>query len=215
MGTVIPPGFAEVSLEFNHPDWQDSAFIVYGVDISASGGDFEQVAATELDLWELDLKPIQDSTSTMDEVVVRIGSDPPPGPIVVLANPTPIGGASRNALPPQNAVLVRKNTLVGGREHKGRIYLPSCFSSEEDVDEGGRMTVAFQGIIQTRMTAWHADHISGGGNPFPQPLVLLHNNERRVITVTTEPRDAAAPTELSSLSTVRTIKTQRRRANEE
>jgi len=104
-----------------------------------------------------------------------------------------VGAAGEVALPPQVAILVRKNTARGGRRGRGRIYWPGMTVS--GYVEGGVMTSGaqglFQGAFETFRTALAADGCI---------LVVLH--------------DVAAggpPDVVTGLSVQATLATQRRR----
>lgn len=73
------------------------------------------------------------------------------------------GGVNFASVPPQVAVLVRKNSGVGGRKNRGRLYLPGCRADE--VDSSGTVTPTTTAAIQAACTAMFADLEAGGMQP--------------------------------------------------
>lgn len=92
---------------------------------------------------------------------------------------------------PAVAVLVQKNTLLGGRKGRGRMFLPG--TAEADCDPSGVLAAANRTQIQT---AWNSflDKMDVEG----LPLVLLHS-------------DQTPPSVLESFTVSSTVATQRRR----
>lgn len=80
------------------------------------------------------------------------------------------GETSGNAVPPQVAVLIRKNTVQGGRKGQGRFFLPGI--PEAGVSSAGVLDQAYVNDIQAAMDAFHeslADQL--------MPMLLLHSVE--------------------------------------
>lgn len=59
------------------------------------------------------------------------------------------GTATGETIPPNCAILVRKNTALGGRKQRGRIYLPPYRGQDADVSNAGLIGSMTQGILQT------------------------------------------------------------------
>ena len=91
-----------------------------------------------------------DTGQAMDRPMNIAGNDPGP------------------AAPPNLAILVKKQSVMGGHRGVGRFYLPGC--AENKVDENGVLEATLVTDIQTRCDAFlHALEISA------IPMMLFHN----------------------------------------
>lgn len=107
----------------------------------------------------------------------------------------PIAGTlGFNVLPPNCAVLMNKNTGVGGRRNRGRAFLPPVNPIEGNVDAAGVIASSFLTGLQTRYTAAFASLVAAGLKP-----QLFHQT------------GAQTPTALTSWTLQSKIATQRRR----
>lgn len=82
-----------------------------------------------------------------------------------------IGAASAGSMPPNGAYLIRKQTARGGKQGRGRFYVPPFNLSELSVDNLGVMS---SGTVTALQTQWQAffDACTVTG----VPLYLLHDN---------------------------------------
>lgn len=92
-----------------------------------------------------------DGTSTF---TTGLSTDPPTRGLNAMSSTTP-----------NCAILLRKNTAVGGRRNRGRIYLPFMIN-EGEVDEAGSLSAGVIGDINTDAAAWLSDLESGGDQEF-------------------------------------------------
>ena len=105
---------------------------------------------------------------------------------------TATGSPGLLALPPNNAVLIRKVTAAGGRTGTGRMYVPAMIETE--VDSSGLISGASQANIQAGATGMLGDMSTND-----IPMYLLHDSA------------LIAPNLVTSLSVQTRVATQRRR----
>jgi hypothetical protein len=109
------------------------------------------------------------------------------------------GGNALGGLIPQNsAYLIRKNTALGGRRHRGRMYLPGV--GEASVNDNGVLTQARTEEINPAVGNWLAALRASAA---VVDMVLLHASSPLSPT--------PAPTAVTSLAVQPQIATQRRR----
>jgi hypothetical protein len=81
-------------------------------------------------------------------------------------------GGQAAACPTQNcALLIKKVTLSGGREGRGRCYLPGGYLAETDVTAAGIVTASVVTAFQAKATQFLDDLETAF-----LPMVLLHSN---------------------------------------
>ena len=103
------------------------------------------------------------------------------------------------------AVVVRKNTPIGGKRSHGRSYWP--FAGESAVDPGGLLVTSYTTALQTAMNAFYAqlanDHLG---------LYLLHRTREPGTLRPDDPgAPAPAPHLVTNLNVQGVVGTQRRR----
>lgn len=123
-----------------------------------------------------------------ESLVPVVGSDPAPGAVA------------------HTAILIRKNTGTGGRQHRGRMYWPPFHLPETSVGVGGEILSTLLVAQQTQLTNWHEDLVTHLIPPW-----LLHANLRDPITGEEIPDSAATPTPITSFTIQSRAATQRRR----
>lgn len=121
--------------------------------------------------------------------MVKFGPDAT-GPSAVYTQ-VQAGGRSGGAAAPNTAMLVRKQTAMGGREGRGRFYLPG--PSEEDIDEGGLLSATLRDAASAALGVFFAALIAADLPPY-----LLHDS-------------GTPPTAITTLSLDQRVATQRRR----
>lgn len=129
-------------------------------------------------------------------VTARLGQDGGDGPIGEALSGT-IGAGFTSTLPTNTAILVRKNTGLGGRRNRGRMFLPPAFAGEGDVSGLGLLSTVRRDAIQAAMNDLY-DNLSGLAAPHLPP-VLFHSE----IPTT--------PTPITSFSVQTLVATQRTR----
>jgi hypothetical protein len=83
------------------------------------------------------------------------------------AGPPIVGSLNESPDSPQVAVLIKKRTALGGRQGRGRMFLP--FLTEAQTDSGGRMTAGAIDGYQVAAGGFLAGLVSRD-----IPMVLLH-----------------------------------------
>lgn len=201
MPLIIPPGFCEIAIEMVNEGDPDPWYVTWGVDSSGAGGDI--VAIGEYNLGAMD--PWLHLLSNQCQITgafVTMGQDGPFPIRQFVPTPSPrVGLNAGNKLPQNCALLVRKNSAMGGRRARGRFFLPGVLN-EGSVDNVGRIgTSDFSPYRDsaTEMFSW----LQATG-PLPNtPMVILHTSGG--------PTPMIDPTPVTSLSTDQVISTQRRR----
>lgn len=105
-----------------------------------------------------------------------------------------VGIGASTTIPPNCAMLVRKNTGHGGRQGRGRIYSPPLSINEGTVDHLGLIAPASRAAIQIDWNNWLAAMTTGGLVPY-----LLHDDED------------VTPYQITTFNVQAQIATQRRR----
>lgn len=190
-----PSGFAEVSIQLTHSTLPRSAYLVFGVDPTATDPvQVSQAVITSL-TGAASLQGALDSQVTFANVRTALGTDGGEDAIGVVN--AGLLGLSSGSTPPANvAILVRKNTIRGGRRGRGRMYLPWSVATTS-VDEAGGVLTAAVSALQSKMNSFFS-----ALNANQVPMVLLHNEG-----VSTP----GAPNVVTSLVVDSRVATQRRR----
>lgn len=187
----IPAGFAQVNWKFEGTGFPNGAEVTLGV---FAGGEDDPVVIAEAarDAWVSGMIPVQSSAITLVGVLVKIGpnSTGPSGE----ASASEDGDIGGDAMPPNVAILVKKNTNMGGRSGRGRMYIPGL--AESWGTTGGVMSNTDLGNVQDAVTATMASLALSGYFP-----VVLH----------TAGAPLSEPTAVTSFVVQQRLATQRRR----
>ncbi len=186
----IPPGFAQVNLNFNGTAAPRGAQVTFGVDNSSLDSGPAFIATTMLTQWASHMLAQQSSNITLASCRVKLGpNDTGLDAVVSLGT---AGSVSAESVEPQVALLVSKVTASGGRQNRGRLFIPGIpdvvFGSNGQVV--GSALTAYPPIL----TDWLADIDTAGF-----PMVILHNSVE------------ATPTPVVDLAMQLTCASQRRR----
>lgn len=217
MAVIIPTGFAQMVVHWTRTGDPDHMLNVWGVEVTGGAADPSVLAQQFYTSMVIHIVPIEyDPNLQLSKVVCSLGNATGDYPIGEYAA-TQIGTRTEHAASPQVAALVRKNTALGGRRHRGRCYLPAGFMAGGDVLETGQLLGARQTALQTMMNFFKADIF---GSADLGQLVLLHSTATKwELNPAGQPRrvpdpDAPAPpapTVITSLSVESQVATQRRR----
>jgi hypothetical protein len=109
--------------------------------------------------------------------------------------PSVTGTATGETLPVNTAILVKKRTALGGRKHRGRMYIPMARVTENTVSKLGVIDSTEHTSLQTAFNNWLADNQAVDG----AEMVILHSDETLV------------PTPINALQVDNTVASQRRR----
>jgi hypothetical protein len=199
MTVVIPPDFAEVSIELRNEGDPDSWYVTWGIDITAGSSDYNMAAVKCGTVFSQAFKADLTPRTTIVGAHLRIGQAD--GPPLVVFQPNGDVGTSSGAHLPQNcALLVTKITPLGGRRGKGRMFLPGVLV-DSAVNEVGVIQTDVLVALQSDCDVLYnglGDELQGG----PLPMVLLHNDGLT---------EAPGPTVITGLQAKGTISTQRGR----
>ena len=197
MTLSIPPGYAEIGIGMKHPADPDPWVTTFGVawapDILTGTDYLGGIVAAFSNAWKATLS----SSVAIVLGTARIGQDG--GDPVTLSINRNISGESSAAKLPQNcALLVQKQTALGGRKGKGRMFLPGMLN-ESKVDAVGAIDADFVSDLQITADLFLENlGRSEPGGWDAAPMVLLHNSSE-------------LPTLVDGLRISPVIATQRRR----
>lgn len=116
------------------------------------------------------------------------------GPIIGQYLSTLVGTATALPVPVNTALLVNKNTALGGRRNRGRNYLPPTFPGEDQIDGAGVVANTYVNLTDTKLEYFYDQLVLGVGQP-----VLFHQSA------------PFTPTPITGWSTQNQCGTQRRR----
>lgn len=187
MAVVIPPGYAQATLNFSSFTLDGAAACVLGFDVGPAP-DLNTLAEAVFQSWENNCEADWSYEFTLDgvELVTTLlagNSSSPPFP----------GTRTGDLAPPNVACLVRKNTAHRGPANRGRMFLPG-FLNDNDINNSGGITGARRLAIQNCMDGFFGDLFLLDMVP-----VILHGD------------GSLDPTPISSFVVEPKIATQRRR----
>lgn len=164
---TIPLHFSQVNIQVTGTALPTGAEMTFGV---SNPTDFppDQVGGFVATNWDTAVvQAFFASTSAITAIKVKNGTDAT-GPSAVFGCNLP-GLGSATAVPPNVSILVHKITGAGGRQGRGRMYMP-CWV-EGTVDHAGVVDATLRANLQTNLNnfriAMAADDL---------PLVLLHGD---------------------------------------
>jgi hypothetical protein len=198
----IPPGFAHVAIEVRHSQDPVPWYTTFGVDHSDVGGDPVPLGRHCMAAFWNSFQPALSDRARVSGAQVTLGTDGgEPVRALVTHEIAFTGGSNQEKLPQNCAVLLRKQTALGGRRNRGRMFLPGMLG-EGDVDHVGVLSQAAH-LAFTEYAQTFADWLAGGGQAsMESPMVILHSTGN-----TTVP----APTPVTGVSIDNVISTQRKR----
>lgn len=193
MSARVPPGFAEIWIQFGIALDSEPMYSAIGVDLSVGTTVGTTEADGMLDAAKSALAPMVSSTYNIGPGFVVQGQDG--GDVRVDGTSAATAGTHAGAPLPNNcAILFRKVTAAGGRRHRGRMYIPGV--AETSVGESGILAPALQTIANTAALALRTNLVALAT---VDTLQLFHQS------------DAFVPTEITTLTAQNRIATQRRR----
>jgi hypothetical protein len=190
---IIPSGYAQVNLRFTGADIPTGAEMTFGVNNTVTGWSPEAgINEVGNAIGASDLPDAWNTACTLSSILWKSGPNAT-GPSAEVST-SYVGTVTGDSDPPQTAMLIRKNTALGGRAGRGRMYQPGV--PEAFVNGAGELT----GTTATIITALYADFLTIlGGSDIP--MVLLHAEGSPITT----------PTTVTSLEVDARCATQRRR----
>ena len=190
---AIPPGYAQANFIFTGAALPTGAECTLGFDISGGSPTPTAMAnslATDWAAADIEMSYVNDVT--LSSIMVKFGPDTV-GPSAVVATNIPGTGVD-DPCPPNVTLLIRKNTALGGRAGRGRLYLPGV--PEGSVSQAGVVDAATVTDTTTRFNNFLTACIADGNIP-----VLLHGLSGPILV----------PTEITSFACQAIAATQRRR----
>jgi len=186
---IIPTGYGQLNFYFTGVAAPRGAQVTIGFE---NVGDESAEAAATLfgGNWETLILVHQSSQITLDHVKCKLGPNAT-GSEGLFTSGEVGGDTGEHSMPAQAAMLVTKQTGLGGRKGRGRLFIPGF--GEANTDGGGTWNAALLAALQPDLNDW-VDAASTGNCP----LVLLHN-------------DSTTPTLINSLTAQPLMATQRRR----
>lgn len=197
MSTVIPNGYGQVSIRYNLSGDLEPMYTVWGFKNDAAATDPSLTADVIQGYWtdstSIGAPGIRYTGWSIGPSTVTLGTLT--GPVTAPGTITSSPSAGVGATLPQNCTcLIRKTTTRGGREGRGRSYVPACMFQEGDVSAVGVILNTVVTNMQTRINAFL--NLMAAGD---FPVHLLHSD---VLT---------SPDVVSSCQFQSVIATQRRR----
>lgn len=194
---IIPAGFCQVNFFFVGVGLPHGAQVTLGLDHTATAGfDPSDVATAVETSWATAVMPdFYVAAINMNKILVKFGPNTT-GPSAELST-TQAGSGGVTADSPNVATLVHKNTTMGGRQGRGRMYIPGAASTIMDAD--GVINPASVAQLQGDVDDFYTQLTSFGLLP-----VVLRGD-------TDPPPPITTPEPISGFTVDGTVATQRRR----
>lgn len=178
---LIPVGYAQVNVFMPVNAFPYVPQCTFGIKTNEFLGTPEEMAEATYDTWAAEWDGFLTSNVTFEKVRLKFGPNST-GPAYEYGG-SATGAVGGESVEPSIAALVTKSTAIGGRQGRGRFYLPGM--PESYLDPGGTLTST--GILQGQSCAdaWLAAMVALDLQP-----VLLHS----VGTSDTTPEDITALT---------------------
>lgn len=196
MGVLIPPGFGNLTFVMTHVGDSEPMMTAIGVDPAGTSLDGPGIAQSAYALWAAQWLTQQPGNLVLEEVRYSVGQDGT-DPLTYVYQGTDNGNGGSAYLPQNCALLVKKQTALGGRRGRGRMYIPYLLT-ENYVDPVGNIDPTYVGGLQDIADDFYDGLVSADLQP-----VLLHDPGGFGV----EP----PPTPILQLSVDNKIATQRRR----
>lgn len=187
---VIPEFFAQVNIVFAGDGVPTGAEVTFGVNLDAGATSLAAVADAVQTSYQTRLMPLVNSRVHVIEYLVKAGPNSTGATHILTAHD--VGTTDLGALPSSLALLVRKQTALGGRHGRGRFFWPVL--GESLIGDGGIISPTALANLQTGFDEFLVDLTTADAE-----MVLLHAD---ALTV---------PTPVTSLSVQTLCATQRRR----
>lgn len=161
----IPEGFAQVNIRYTGSGAPTGAEVTFAVALEPVLAGAAVVAEAIGDIWRDTVNVYVSNTITFDSILVKFGPNDTGESAVVAYGVA--GSVSDDPAGPQVASLVRKNTNHGGRQGRGRLFLPGV--PEESTDEAGNLDAGYHANLQEQFDNLHEGLVTAEYLP-----VLLH-----------------------------------------
>ena len=202
MPLVIPPGFAHVAVEHRADGDPDPWYCTFGIDTSDAGAAYPDIALKIINAWAVSWENIIGTFVTFSGVQLTVGQDGAEELRLYFPFDTFEGLNTSQKLPQNCAMLIKKQTLLGGRRNRGRMFIPGAVDEDQ---------VSNTGVINSpKVTEWgnaaqlFVDNLADPAYLFGAqaaiPMVLLHSTGN---TPTGDPTPVAFATCDNVISTQR------------
>lgn len=189
----IPSGFAQSNLFFGGSALPTGAQMTIGWDVGAYAGDPAALAQDIVEAWNGgDMDQLYSSNVAFEGCLVKFGPTAT-GPSAFFGSATS-GTASTATVAPNTSALIHKNTALGGRAGRGRMFQPGM--PETEIDQSGTMNETWRGALETEWNTFFS-------------TLAIENVEAVVLHGDTSP--ISTPTPITSISVDVRVATQRRR----
>lgn len=191
----IPMGYGHFSLIFSLSGDPEPIMMTFGGKVNPDEfSDYSGICDQLMQTYADNIKAHICNVYTLTRVDGAFG--PAPSSIVASSTLAPIAmGKAQNPIPQNTAVLVRKNTLSGGRRNKGRFYQPGI--DRQAVSGTGVFAAGDAAALATDFNDWRVAMALLA--PLWEGFYVLHNDE------------ALPPTRIENFGVDTKIATQRRR----
>lgn len=186
---IIPVNYAQVNHMFTGTAAPRGAQITYGVANPGSAMTAAEIAEAASLAWSTTGLTLAVTSLTLASTKAKLGPNDT-GPEAVFTDGS-FGIRSQPGVTPQVSLLGIKNTALGGRHMRGRMFIPGA--AEEDVDESGIVSGAAVGSWNTAFNDFLTALQTAGIE-----MRLLHT-------------DSTVPTPVTSIVLSNLASTQRRR----
>lgn len=186
---IIPTGYAQINLRYSGLDAPLGAENVFGVVVQDFESPAETGARVKLALISSGWKGLFSASLSQDFMLIKHGpNDTGPSALIVGVG---VGTNGSQSEAPGVAALAHKNTGLGGRKGRGRLFIPGVPGSA--TVQTGQLTSGALTLYQGVLDDLIPDLATEGAD-----MVLLHG-------------DATTPTTVTSMTIDGTTATQRRR----
>lgn len=173
MPLVIPATYAEITVVLSPPADLSPSTVSWGTSGVTTSSDLLDAVQASRDAW-MATDSFGDVLSSEWVTIQFEGRTDPAGSnlqTLIVENTAGTGGAS--VLPSNCSALFKKTTGLGGRQKRGRMFIPGLIG-EADVDAVGNIDPTVVTNLGTNATTFKAALVSGGFD-----MYLLHNDEVR------------------------------------
>ena len=183
VGVIVPVGYGHAAWVFSSPFGTPAFVTTMGVDLSDVGGNFVGAADHLFDAYVENFIETTSSQLNLDRVLLTIGVDGGGNGSVESTREQVQGEDNGSHLPLNVGLILRKQTLLLGREGRGRMFLPGALNSNQ-VNEGGTVDpgaiTGFSNAGNSFLEDIRAIDAPGAPEPTLTPMepVLLHSSDR-------------------------------------
>lgn len=186
---IIPEEYGQVNFRHAGIGLPNGAECTLGFNNEGGPLQADEAAEAWATIWAANIVPQMSSSVTFTGTYVKLGPNQF-GPFAEF--PAAVQGSEGSTCDvPSVAALIIKNTALGGRQGRGRMFLPGL--EENEINTGGEIS----STRRTLLDAGFVDLMADATTALMLPVVL-HN-------------DALAPTPITSMVTAGLAATQRRR----